>query len=81
MSRVSIPKPIPVDVEKLSHIQHTNQTILLHTLSTLFPEGEAFFVRSVRHYRHQLQRGSELDIDVGRFIGQEAHHSLAHDKV
>lgn len=81
MSRISVPKPLPVDVAQLSAVEHNNQTILLHTLSSLFPEGEAFFVKSVRHYRNRIERGSPLDVDVGRFIGQEAHHSRAHSKI
>lgn len=48
-------------------------------LSTLFPEGESFFVRSVRAVRHKLQKGSQLDKDVGAFIGQEAMHSKEHE--
>lgn len=47
-------------------------------LSTLFPEGESYFVRSVRALRHRVERGSQLDRDIGAFIGQEAMHSREH---
>lgn len=46
-------------------------------LSTLFPEGEAYFVRSVRCFRKQI-KNYELDQDIGAFIGQEAMHSKEH---
>ena len=46
-------------------------------LSTLFPEGEAYFVRSVRHFRKEI-KNPNLDKDIGAFIGQEAMHSKEH---
>lgn len=47
-------------------------------LSTLFPEGESYFVRSVRALRAKVKKGSQLDRDIGAFIGQEAMHSKEH---
>ncbi|MBQ0752880.1 MAG: metal-dependent hydrolase [Gammaproteobacteria bacterium] len=47
-------------------------------LSTLFPEGESYFVRSVRAVRNKLKNNPQLDRDVGAFIGQEAMHSKEH---
>jgi len=58
-----------------------NEPTLTHYftgLSTLFPEGESYFVRSVRTVRHILEKNSQLDRDVGAFIGQEAMHSKEH---
>lgn len=46
-------------------------------LSALFPEGEDFFVRSVRHYRDQID-DPELREEVAGFIGQEATHGREH---
>lgn len=46
-------------------------------LSTTFPEGEDFFVRSVRHYRDQLT-DPVLKRQVNGFIGQEAMHGREH---
>jgi predicted metal-dependent hydrolase len=46
-------------------------------LSALFPEGESFFVESVRHYRDHIS-DPLLKAQVSGFIGQEALHSLAH---
>jgi uncharacterized protein len=42
-------------------------------LSSLFPEGEDFFVRSVRHYRDRVT-DPELRQQVAGFIGQESIH-------
>lgn len=47
-------------------------------LSTLFPEGEAYFVRSVRAVRDQVKNNPALDREIGAFIGQEAMHSKEH---
>jgi uncharacterized protein len=54
------------------------KTILLTALSCTFPEGERFFVRSVRQYQKQIQ-DPLLREQVKGFIGQEAHHGNEHD--
>ncbi len=46
-------------------------------LSAVFPEGEDFFVRSVRNYRAQIT-DPELKKQVSGFIGQEALHGREH---
>lgn len=46
-------------------------------LSAMFPEGEDFFVRSVRNYRDQIT-DPELKRQVAGFIGQEAMHGREH---
>ncbi len=53
------------------------KTTFVTALSSLFPEGELFFVESVRHYREQITN-PVLKAQVSGFIGQEALHSLAH---
>ena len=58
-----------------------NDAIFTHyftAMSTLFPEGESYFVRSVRTLRSKLKNNSKLDRDIGAFIGQEAMHSKEH---
>ncbi len=52
-------------------------TTFVTALSSLFPEGEFFFVEAVRHYRDRITDPA-LKADVSGFIGQEALHSLAH---
>jgi predicted metal-dependent hydrolase len=46
-------------------------------LSAVFPDGEDFFVRSVRHFRDQITN-PELKRQVAGFIGQEAMHGREH---
>lgn len=46
-------------------------------LSALFPEGEDFFVRSVRHYADQIT-DPELKRQVAGFVGQEVTHGREH---
>jgi predicted metal-dependent hydrolase len=46
-------------------------------LSSLFPEGEDFFVRSVRNHRDRII-DPQLTKQVGGFIGQEAIHGREH---
>ena len=46
-------------------------------LSAVFPDGEDFFVRSVRHFRDQIT-DPELKRQVTGFIGQEAMHGREH---
>ncbi|WP_203299054.1 metal-dependent hydrolase [Marinobacter sediminum] len=48
-----------------------------NALSVLFPQGEQFFVDSVRAFRGLLD-DSKLKEEVRGFIGQEAMHSLEH---
>jgi predicted metal-dependent hydrolase len=50
---------------------------LTSTLSAVFPDGEDFFVRSVRHFRDQITE-PELKRQVNGFIGQEAMHGREH---
>ena len=46
-------------------------------LSAMFPNGEDFFVRAVRNYRHQV-RDPELLKQVTQFAGQESMHGRLH---
>jgi hypothetical protein len=53
------------------------QSHIAANLSSVFPDGEDFFVRSVRHFRDQIT-DPELKRQVGGFIGQEAMHGRQH---
>lgn len=50
---------------------------IVATLSAVFPEGEDYFVRSVRNFRDQIT-DPLLKQQVGGFIGQEAIHGREH---
>lgn len=50
---------------------------VIAALSSLFPDGEDFFVRSVRHYRSEVTDPA-LKKQVSGFIGQESIHGREH---
>ncbi|HVB90608.1 MAG TPA: metal-dependent hydrolase [Acidimicrobiales bacterium] len=50
---------------------------LTAALSSVFPDGEDYFVRSVRHYRDQVTDPA-LKRQVAGFIGQESVHGREH---
>lgn len=55
-------------------------TEFMHALSCLFPEGEAFFVRSVKAYSSDpsVASNEKLCKQVKGFVNQEAQHSAEH---
>jgi predicted metal-dependent hydrolase len=53
-------------------------THFLNALSSTFPFGEAFFVRSVLRYRDRIE-DPELRERIRGFAGQEGQHSRVHD--
>ncbi|MFT6593392.1 MAG: putative metal-dependent hydrolase, partial [Zhongshania sp.] len=57
-----------------AHIAH-----FFNALSIFFPDGERFFIDSVRHYRDRIQ-DPELKESVRGFIGQEAMHGREHEE-
>lgn len=66
--------------EKVPYYWVDNSYALSHTmnaLSVLFPQGEQFFVDSVRYYQKAI-KDPKLKAEVRGFIGQEAMHSLEH---
>lgn len=54
------------------------RTHFMNALSSVFPDGEAWFVRSVLHYRDQVD-DPELLAAIRAFAGQEGQHSHQHD--
>ena len=48
-----------------------------NALSTVFPEGEKFFIDSVRNFEAQI-RDPALREQVRGFVGQEGHHTYQH---
>lgn len=51
---------------------------LYAAMSTVFPDGERFFIDSVRRYQKELTDPNLIN-EVRKFIGQEAHHGLEHE--
>lgn len=52
-------------------------THFLNSMHVVFPDGEKFFIRSVKRYADQIE-DSGLRERVKAFIGQEAQHMLQH---
>jgi uncharacterized protein len=54
-------------------------TQFANAMSIFFPEGERFFIHTVRHYRDNIHE-PELKKALTAFIGQEAMHGREHDE-
>ncbi|MEZ5573093.1 MAG: metal-dependent hydrolase [Halioglobus sp.] len=52
---------------------------LMYALSASFPDGERFFIDTVRHYQKDIH-DPLLSAQIRGFIGQEAHHSRIHEE-
>src|SRR5690606_15705229 len=55
-------------------------TRMFDALSLTFPDGERYFIQSVRLFRDQIT-DPELKRRVADFIRQEAQHGIAHEKM
>lgn len=53
-------------------------THFMNALSTTFPDGERFFIHSVRNFEKQI-KDPELLAQMRAFIGQEANHGKEHE--
>ncbi|PTS85557.1 metal-dependent hydrolase [Pseudomonas sp. HMWF032] len=67
------PNPLP----RHWHGGDAFKTHLFDAMSVLFPDGERFFIDSVRHFRDQID-DPVLKEQIRGFIGQEGHHSREH---
>lgn len=68
---------LPAERSKNWHEQGPFITHFFNALSLLFPQGELFFMDSVRHYRSRIE-DPQLKKEIQGFIGQEAMHSREH---
>ena len=55
-------------------------THVSNALNLLFPDGERFFIRSVKHYMDVIERDPELLARVRGFFGQEGRHGHEHER-
>ena len=60
------------------HAQGPYMTHFINAMSLSFPEGERYFIHTVRHYRDRVT-DPELQEAVTAFIGQEAMHGREHE--
>jgi predicted metal-dependent hydrolase len=82
-------RPIPVramgfafdrDVPRFWLMGSPHATHYSNALNSLFPEGERFFIRSVKHYVDRIGDDPELLERVKGFFGQEGRHGHEHDR-
>lgn len=57
--------------------ERAGPTQFMNALSSTFPGGEAFFVRSVQHYRARIE-DPDLEARIRGFAGQEGVHAREH---
>ncbi len=67
------------DIPKYWYDGDPFKTRFFDAMSTLFPEGERFFIECVRDYREKVS-DSRLQEQVRHFIFQEAQHGMQHDR-
>lgn len=77
--RVRAPKVGFTDVPRRWFADSTAVSHLVNSVNLLFPAGERFFVRAVRHYLDELT-DEELAQRVRGFFGQEGRHAYAHER-
>jgi hypothetical protein len=66
-------------VPRYWHGQRRAVTIFFNNLSTLFPLGERFFIKSVARYRGEVADDPQLLAEVRAFTAQEAVHTREHE--
>jgi uncharacterized protein len=70
-------KPLSRDIPRHWYGGEAFASHVMDALSSTFPIGEAFFVRSVLHYRDEIG-DPRLLADIRGFAGQEGQHSRVH---
>src|SRR5215471_13084511 len=77
-----VPRDLDVDLAQVPRYWHTNNvvaTAISNGLNMLFPAGERFFVRSVKHFVDDID-DPVLRTQIKGFFGQEGRHARAHDQ-
>lgn len=55
-------------------------TLVVNAVNLLFPAGERFFVRSVKHFEHLFEDEPEMLAQIRGFYGQEGRHAREHER-
>ena len=77
-----IPRDLDVDFGAVPRhwlAGNATATAISNGVNLLFPHGERFFVRSVKHFLDQIE-DPELRAAIKGFFGQEGRHAHAHDR-
>jgi predicted metal-dependent hydrolase len=76
-----VPRDLDVDFAAVPRhwvVNNAAATAISNGINMLFPHGERFFVRSVKHFLDRID-DPELRARVKGFFGQEGRHAKAHD--
>ena len=73
-----IRSPLSPDTPRYWFDNHPFKTHFFNALSTSFPVGERFFIRSVRNYESRIT-DPRLKNQVLQFVGQEGRHRVEHN--
>lgn len=79
MPIVRVPKLAFEGVPRHWFVGNVMATHMANGINLLFPAGERFFVRSVKHYLDRVD-DPELVAQVRAFFGQEGRHANAHER-
>ncbi len=82
MAQAIVPRDLDVDFSKVPRYWLANSpvaTAISNGVNMLFPHGERFFVRSVKHFLDQID-DPVLRQQIKGFFGQEGRHAHAHDE-
>jgi len=77
-----VPRDLDVDFRAVPRHWMANSataTAIANGVNLLFPHGERFFVRSVKHFAGQIEDPA-LRAAIKGFFAQEGHHAHAHDR-
>jgi uncharacterized protein len=77
-----VPRDLDVDFTKVPRhwmANHPTATAIANGVNLLFPHGERFFVRSVKHFLDRIDDPA-LRAAIKGFFGQEGRHAHAHDR-
>jgi hypothetical protein len=77
--RPRTPRVAFADVPRHWFADSAAATHVANGVNLLFPAGERFFVRAVKHYLDRVD-DAQLAADVRGFFGQEGRHANAHEK-
>jgi len=82
MAQAIVPRDLDVDFSQVPRhwmAGSATATAISNGVNMLFPAGERFFVRSVKHFSGAIT-DPELRAQVKGFFGQEGRHAHAHDE-
>lgn len=83
MQSAIVPRDLDVDFTDVPRkwcADNAAATGISNGVNLLFPAGERFFVRSVKHYQSRID-DPQLRADIKGFFGQEGRHAREHDRL